>query len=657
MMAIEDRFQDVTKGRVSLTIENLGESNVSIEVWDNGIGLDADHFGAFCEIDTEFKRAKGGKGVGRLFWLDAFSDIEVDSRYRSDTGEIRARSFKFVLDDPEQIQFFDSKESWPADETGTRVCLRRLRTSAYVQNFPKQAAMVQNHTASEFVAAFLSGRSPILSLSVKTKRGRELVAEYPRDIHDMVFKELEGIDDVSIEGSGTFKVRVFLCYPQASRGMGFRHGVHLLGNGRTVETRNVDDLLGLRALSFETETDLRLHVVVESPYLDERTVESRTTFTIPENERAEITRQVILVIREGVLSEQFEAWDKTRRVDFYTFLQDQPIFAFADPDEIFEKVLSGSDASPEDFVRTLSVERMRREKERELKLSGLVKRLVSGGELPINFSTLVSEAADKIKTNERSSLAHHAARRKVVLDLLDRLIRRVREIDEDAPERYHLEETLHSLLVPMRIRGDDLGSIERAAHDLWIVDERLTYTAGFSSDLPLRKMIKDSNSDDRPDVLIWNTGFGLGPIESPYGDEDVDDTKPLSRVFIVELKMPGRQNYGVDESIERQLTKYVREINGGMIEGFGRRRIRVTNDCQFYCFVVADFEGRLLEQELWTWDEIDGGRARRKPLPQIRTVIDCVTWGDVLRDARERNRALITMAGLSLRADTAFGKS
>ncbi|MCQ0970165.1 hypothetical protein MLD63_07000 [Paracoccus sp. TK19116] len=48
-------------------------AEVRVEIADNGIGLDADRYEAFQAIDTDFKRTRGGKGVGRLFWLDATS--------------------------------------------------------------------------------------------------------------------------------------------------------------------------------------------------------------------------------------------------------------------------------------------------------------------------------------------------------------------------------------------------------------------------------------------------------------------------------------------------------------------------------------------------------------------------------------------------------
>lgn len=74
-------------------------------------------------------------------------------------------------------------------------------------------------------------------------------------------------------------------------------------------------------------------------------------------------------------------------------------------------------------------------------------------------------------------------------------------------------------------------------------------------------------------------------------------------LFIVELKHPGRTNYKPEERIEDQVRRYVANIKGGKIEGFGRRKIRVSADCKFHCLVVADFHGRLAD-EISGWDYI-----------------------------------------------------
>ena len=105
MHAVEDLFgaSDIERGRINVTVTNLRTpSSIEIIVSDNGIGLNDDRFRAFCTTDTDFKVKRGGKGVGRLLWLDAFERINITSTYEDKT-DIYRRSFRFQLAPHEQI--------------------------------------------------------------------------------------------------------------------------------------------------------------------------------------------------------------------------------------------------------------------------------------------------------------------------------------------------------------------------------------------------------------------------------------------------------------------------------------------------------------------------------------------------------------------------
>ena len=103
--AIEDRLKEnVSNGNLAIRVTNLSDpEKLEIIVADDGIGLDKDRYGAFCQVDTDFKRSKGGKGVGRLFWLDAFKEIFVESVYTFASDRAR-RKFAFVLNNDEQVK-------------------------------------------------------------------------------------------------------------------------------------------------------------------------------------------------------------------------------------------------------------------------------------------------------------------------------------------------------------------------------------------------------------------------------------------------------------------------------------------------------------------------------------------------------------------------
>lgn len=86
------KFGDAVQaqGRVIVTIEtNRKKEGVWATVDDNGIGLDERNWEAFTTTDTDNKLSIGGKGVGRLLWLDCFERTSVSSVYRGPNGLIR----------------------------------------------------------------------------------------------------------------------------------------------------------------------------------------------------------------------------------------------------------------------------------------------------------------------------------------------------------------------------------------------------------------------------------------------------------------------------------------------------------------------------------------------------------------------------------------
>lgn len=658
MMAIDDRheaFGETQPGHVKIDIEGVGGDDVNITVRDNGIGLETDRYDAFCEIDTDFKSQRGGKGVGRLYWLDAFKNIEVKSRFRNGEGYSQ-RAFRFLLRREEQIEDFspDFDEFGP-NETGTIVYLSGLKQGPYASAFPKQPKKIKDYVAAEFIADFLAGSSSRVTLSIESKTGSTVSAEFPVDVVDLVVEGPEDLSSPANEEVPDLKIEGYLCEKKASQGLDGRHQLHLLGNKRTVETRNIDSLVGIGAIQASDKDDLAMHLVVGSEYLDDRVAESRTSFTVPASELDDIVKSSVQQARKKLIAAQLRAFDDERRRSFEAFLHEQPIFGFGDSEEIFASLPVGA-KSHEDFVAKLALPRYRKERDREERLTTIVNSLVSGDAVPEDFDRIVREAAEEVQESERSSLAHHAARRRVVLDLMDRLIRRLRA--SEGGDKYHLESTLHSLIVPMRVHGNDPTKAEHTAHDLWVLDERLAFASGFASDVPLKQVIVDEESDLRPDIILWDQLFCLAPVGQQGGTEGVDDLDPITQVFIVEFKHPGRSGYASGESVTRQITQYVDRIKTGRIEGFGRRSVLVSDDCRFHCTVVADFRGGL-KDEIASWDYIHNRRGRERRLggDHSNVIIQAFEWDFVLSSAITSNRALLDAAGLEKRGQTEFERT
>jgi hypothetical protein len=639
MFAIEDVYgDDVSKGRIDITVANLSDAGgIQIMIADDGIGLDAKRYAAFCEIDTDFKKSKGGKGVGRLFWLDAFDEIKVDSIYASDGGTAK-RAFAFVLNNSEQVVPTIENESVElAVRHGTKVCFKGLRTKEYAEPFPKRSDTFLRYFSAHFIADFLMGGGPTILVDVDGE-----AVEYPKAVSDLVIGEPMDTT-ITSEEFGELHIVGFVCRAEASTGLDGLHQLHLLANDRTVETRKVDNLLGIDSLERDGEKDLAFHGCVSGEYLDLRVNEGRTAFNLTERTLKQISRQCMEAVRTRMLPDQVRKYFVKRRERYESFVERYPTFGFDDDDTQLGRVPLHA-ATPEEFASFLVKFQIRRDEERQETLQRLIDALDS--DVQFSFGESVAEAAREIQASEQLALAQHVVRRKLALELLEKLITRIR-LREGSSDDFHLERTLHSFICPMNVRGDDSAERKSRAHELWIVDERLAFTRAFSSDKRLDDVLVEAGSADRPDLFLWDLAYGLGSTD-PDQPEAVDISEPLRTIMVVEFKKPGRRAYqGPKDQIEQQITRYLAQLQGEEIESFGRARVRVAKDCVFHCYVVADIVGDL-ELQLSGWNTTSNGQGRIRQLSgDYRGQIEVVQWQDLVNDAWMRNRATLHAAGLS----------
>lgn len=635
--AIFDRFEEkaIEKGRININIDHLGKHrDIVIQVSDNGIGLDDIRFEAFCEVDTDYKKDKGGKGVGRLFWLDAFERIFVESRYGKRIEDVRG--FKFILRDKDQVEDNDQIEI-RFKGIGTRVEFQGIRKNECRAYFPKKSETFLRYFASHFILDFLLGVSPKIVVEIDDEE-----CIYPDEIRKLVRKEFEVIE---WEGKdfGPISISAFMCDLTASVGLDGVNQVHLLANGRTVETRKVDGLLGVQKIESDGHDDLCIHACVDAPFLDARVNEGRTAFNIPESQLKKLTREIVDKLKETCLKDQIYRYKIERAENYKRFIERYPIYDFDDPERQLERMPFGAN-DPEEFAAGLVKIQVRREEERYRQFQDIIDNISSCEFSDAEFAQTVIDAAQGVQRSEELSLAQHVVRRKLILELLDVLLRRFRSVGDK--EDHYLESTIHSILCPTQVSSTDSSKLEARLHDLWVVDERLTFTRAFSSDKRLDSVLAENDSALRPDLIVWNLAYGLANVGD---EEDVDANlaKPINEMLIVELKRPMRRSYQkVEDNVEQQVLKYIRQLKGGNIEGFSRDRVRVKDDCIFHCFVVADIVGDL-EHQVSGWTKTPDGEGRYRALDgDHRGSINIVQWKDLINDAWLRSQATLNAAGL-----------
>lgn len=635
--AIFDRFEDdaLKFGNIKIVVNDISKpENVLIKVIDNGIGLDDLRYEAFCVVDTEYKKAKGGKGVGRLFWLDAFREISVTSRYGD--GSDSQRSFRFLLRNYDQIEN-DVERELEVLGIGTTVSFHGVRDNEYLQFFPKKADTFIRYFSSHFISDFLIGVSPRIELVIDGES-----AAFPQAIRDLVVRDFDPVAWTS-QDFDLIEITGFLCKIEASAGLEGRHQVHLLADGRTVESRKVDGLIGLGPIAWDEESDLCIHVCVDAPYLNARVNEGRTAFNVPEAQLKKLTREIADKIKETFIQQQVAKYRIERAENYRDFIESYPIFDFDAPEIQLERVPFGAN-SAEDFAAGLVKIQVRQEESRRIRLNKIVEEICDDDAGDEKFSDAIVKIADELQKSEQLSLAQHVVRRKLVIELLDVLLKRFRRSGDD--DDFYLEKTVHSVLCPTGVDSVNGSDLVARSHDLWLIDERLAFSRAFASDKRIKDVVADSGSSLRPDLLVWDIAYGLAYFEAGY-EEELDISKPISEMMIIELKRPMRSQYKkYEDNVEYQIIKYINELKRGEVEGFQRDRVRVSPDCIFHCFVVADIVGDLALQ-IGGWAKTPDGEGRYRPIEgDHRGSITVVQWKDLVNDAWMRNQATLNAAGL-----------
>lgn len=237
-----------------------------------------------------------------------------------------------------------------------------------------------------------------------------------------------------------------------------------------------------------------------------------------------------------------------------------------------------------------------------------------------------TEFIEKENDLGKANLAQYIIHRKVILNLLSNGL----QVGEDS--KYQLEDYVHNLVFPMRRTSDDIGYDK---HNLWIIDEKLSYHYYLASDIKLKNMgVINVGSDDRPDIIVMN---------NPVMITNQEDS-PLNSVVIIEFKRPMRNKYNEDDDNPiNQVYKYVRKIRSGQELDKNGRPVCVHDQTQFYPYVIADLTPKLIEDAqlsglLKTPDGL--GYFGYNPVKEINAYIEIISYQKMVQDANKRNKIL-----------------
>lgn len=606
--AIEERFglADAPKnGAVTVTIQNGADKMVGlVSIIDNGVGLNSRHRASFETCDTTEKKDLGGRGVGRLVWFKVFDDVEVQSTYETG-GQKETVTFRFDPFQDDSLVGLALSENGPPN-VGTRITLSFSET---VSDFKLTPAALARALAHHFFPYFIAGSMPVLNL----RFGKRIVNVNEYLQARMSVEHSEKVD-LSEKGLGTIDITHVYVEPSLARGLS--NSILLTAQGRVVESVEIEKKFALRGL----ENRKAYACVVHGGFLDERVDQERTSFKAREAD-IDAIKDAALAASGRFLDAHIKRIFKIQKRHVISILEEHPQLAISveDVDTYVSRLSPGM--SDEDIGKSLFTLLYREEK----KVSEAIAALGGSEDYPVSQDQ-VDAIVNKVNQSAQRRLAEYTVKRHQIIQVAKSLLRYA---DQDK-KAYAWEKIVHEVICPM---GKILSSQDYKDHNLWLVDDLLSYYQFFSSDKALANLgIEDGKAE--PDLLFFN----------PFGFRREGTNDP---VVIVEFKRPGDEHLSSDPVdqvlgyVEKLQTKTVRDPEGEVITDINDRT-------PFECIIICDLtEGarKKLNRSLAQNPTPDGlgyyGFSK-----EHNASIRVLSYRKVFRDAELRHRAFFDQLGL-----------
>lgn len=641
------KAKEEENGVITVTLKRNGQTELDgtqngdrkieeIKITDNGIGFNEVNRESFDTLYSDLKINEGGKGFGRLTYLKYFDDVWFNSVYQKNDSTYWTCEFKMG----DEMHFITNEASQPTATqcTGSTVRLSGLKKKSAIT---QSAKVIARNLVELLLPYFITEeyKCPNIILMEEDKSEAITLNEYLSS-NDAVIKEIPLLEsEFSLDDCETpqsFKVRLFKIFSPGSK----VSKISLVADKREVETAFLHRYIPEFEDEFfepseNPESQGRNYIVkayVFGKYLDTNVSVARGGFSFRkdrednnelygeicqteiETEAAKLANSAFsgevasrlerkkALIREYV--EQQAPWHR-RTLENINLNE----FSMRPRPEEIETILHREQFKAETILRTQ------------------VKNILDKEGHSDQSEEIAREIAINISEESKSELIHYVALRKYLLDILAKKL----EYRDDG--KYHTESAVHDIIFP-RKKSTDIISYE--GHNLWILDERLSFTNYVSSDIPF-----DSGNTDRGDLIVYGHRVAM------RGDNI--STNPIT---IFEFKRPGRDDFTNPSSNEDPIAQIVRYTNRLRDKNFKTprgRQMEVTENTPFYGYVVCEFTPKVeewLEREK-SFTPMPDRKGWFSYLPGPKIYIEVLSWDKVLNDAILRNKIFFHKLGIS----------
>lgn len=611
-------IQIVRDGQMNQFPESNGGNIIGFNIKDNGIGFTSENFNSFNYAHTTYKAKKGGKGIGRFVWLRAFNKVEIESKYQED-GEWRYRRFDFKL----TKKGIENHVNQPTNGSPKRYT--EVRLISLKQDYQKWCNQDIESIALKIIehcfVYFLGSGCPIIKI---IDNGKEIIVN---DLFNLFTKGQVKKHKVKIRDL-SFELNLVKVYSPT-----MDNKVHFCAHTREVS----NDKLSIKIpeldsfLTDENEDKFSIAAYLTGNYLDEKVNEERTSIAFAKHSEDILSfsneasideiMQVVADKVEIIFSQELKRISEVRFKKIEDFIHDNPRYKQLlkyRPTHL-KKV---NTKLPND---KLEIEVFKIQQDLDLEVKREAKEalnFIDSAKDKKEFELKFKSFYEKIIEVGNSKLSEYIIHRKLILEFLTKCI--LPSNDGKFPK----EETIHKLIFPLKKLSEDISYED---HNLWIIDEKLSYHKYLASDKRFKEIdLTDSDSKDRPDILIFNRPFAF-----------VNDEKPYESIVLIEFKRPMRDDYSEEENPISQVNKYAREIIEGDITDKNNREFDLRPNTPIYSYIICDLTKKLKSfAKDAGYKSLPDGGGYFNFNDNYNMYVEIISFDKLIRDSKERNKVL-----------------
>lgn len=627
-------LEDSNTDKKQITIEAVRSNNVPLKideqgkiveerahfesfiVTDNGNGFNTENYQSFLEAYSQLKVKKGCKGIGRFLWLKAFNSVDISSVY-CEGGHWHLRKFKFTLEgiEPENNSEKIETEGITQQTTVTLHDFNAFYKESVAYSLKSLAKKLIEHC----LPYFITGNCPEIILRDSDGECFNL-----NDYYKETYSEELNQDVIELKGK-----RYILYHMLLSEGAD-RHEIHLCANGREVKSYALSNYIPDMKKKLVKDEDAYYYVgYLTGEHLDESVNTERSDFDfsdvalLNDANETEIIDAAVEYIRLYLRNELAQiAEEKKKQIDSLVHAEHPQYRLLLNRcPEVYDKIPAGLPKDKLDLE--LYKQQQKWEYDTAKKGKDIEEKVKQDATTDVAFQQLFDEYCMSITDLSRACLAEYVAKRKAVVDLLGKAL------EADDRGKYSKESRIHSIICPMQTTSDEIKYDDM---NLWLIDDRLAYHRFLASDKKMNSLpVLDSDVDKRMDLAVFDAALSY-----------TADPDNINSITIVELKRPQRNDLDKEESDPiAQVYGYVRNIKNGKIKKANGRSFGKVQDVAFYCYVVADLTPTLENSAACAGlNRTQDGEGYFGYNPNIGTYIEVISYDKLLKDAKQRNKAL-----------------